>query len=274
MTSRAGVTALVLAASRHGADDPVARLENASHKCVVAVDTKPMIEHVVQALQDSGCIGRILVSIESAEPLLPFPTLRRWLETGEIEITASADNLADSVVSIAADGSPPVPLLITTADNVLHTAEVIRTLVSGALAQNADVSIGVTREETVRAEFQSEPLGFFRFRDGGYSFCNVFMMHSQRGFEAAELFRGGGQFRKRPARILSAFGLWNLIAYRFRLRSLADTFTSISNRLGIALDVVELPFPFAPIDVDNTTTHALSQRVLAARRGATDPAAN
>ena len=50
----ASVTALVLAASRRGSDDPVAALVGESHKCLVKIAGKPMLERVVQALLDSG----------------------------------------------------------------------------------------------------------------------------------------------------------------------------------------------------------------------------
>ena len=52
------LTALVLAASRQGIDDPVARLQNKSHKCLVAVDGIAMIERVIQTLQRTG--GNVL----------------------------------------------------------------------------------------------------------------------------------------------------------------------------------------------------------------------
>jgi choline kinase len=49
-TSFGPLTALVLAASRQGFDDPVAKLQNKSHKCLVNIDGIAMIERVVQTL--------------------------------------------------------------------------------------------------------------------------------------------------------------------------------------------------------------------------------
>lgn len=262
------VTALVLAASRRGTEDPVARLQGKSHKCLVEVDGVAMIERVIEALVDSGCCGRILVSIESADTLRQLPRLAGWLDRGVIEVVPSAANLADSVLHLAGAGDPPRPLLITTADNALHTPELVGAFVSESLTGTRDISVGVTREQTVRAEFADQPLGFFRFRDGGYSFCNLFVLHTARSYDAVGVFRSGGQFRKRPWRILKAFGALNLLCYRLRISTLEASLRRVSRNLGIEIGAVEVPWPFAPIDVDNPTTLALSEKILRQRRAA------
>lgn len=265
MSKEKGITTLVLAASRSGGDDPVAALAGQSHKCLVDVAGKTMIERVIETLRDSGACGRILVSIESDAVLRQIPRLAAWLDEGVIEATPSAANLADSILALADQGTPPLPLLLTTADNVLHTPELVSGFARAGLDSTADVAVGMTPEATVRAEFPDEQLGFFRFRDGGYSFCNLFLFRTLKSFEAAEAFRGGGQFRKKPWRILKAFGALNLILFRFGRLSLDGAFHRISGKLGLRLETVEVPYAFAPIDVDNPRTYALSQRILSDR---------
>lgn len=261
----ASVTALVLAASRRGSDDPVAAMVGESHKCLVRIAGKPMLERVVQALLDSGVCERILISIESDDILRKTPALAAWLDDGTIETVASGANLADSVLAVGRQSPPPLPLLVTTADNALHTPELVADFTVNALAGRSDVAVGMTREDTVRTEFPDEPLGFFRFSDGGYSFCNLFLIRSSASFRAAEVFRGGGQFRKKPWRILQAFGVINLILYRLGRISLKGALRRISLRFGVGISACEVPWSFAPIDVDNPRTFALSERILQQR---------
>ena len=263
--SAARVTALVLAASRRGSDDPVAALVGESHKCLVKVAGTPMLERVVQALLDSKVCARILISIESEQILRRAPGLAAWLDDGTIETVASGANLADSVLAVANQAQAPLPLLVTTADNALHTPELVVDFVTSALTGRSDIAVGMTREDTVRNEFPDEPLGFFRFSDGGYSFCNLFLLRSAASFRAAEVFRSGGQFRKKPWRILKTFGVMNLILYRLGRISLKDALRRISNSFGIGISACEVPWPFAPIDVDNPRTFALSERILQQR---------
>ena len=260
------LTALVMAASRQGVEDSVARLQNKSHKCLVEIDGIAMIERVIQALIDSACFERILVSIEDEEVLQGLTSAGHWLQQGVIEVVPSSGNLADSVVSVSKIVNQPLPLVITTADNALHTPELIRDFVIGFTKGSADVAVGVTSESTVRAEYPNEKIGFFRFRDGGYSFCNLFGISTSSGLEGAKIFRTGGQFRKHPWRILKIFGVLPLILYKFRLVDLDSIVHRIGRKLGINFAAVLIPYAFGPIDVDNPTTFEFSERTLRERR--------
>lgn len=260
----APATALVLAASRKGGSDPVAKLQDKSHKCLVEVDGVAMIERVVQALLDSRRFSRILISIENEQILQTLPSTRRWLEEGVIHYLASAENLADSVLYLDQDGD--LPLVVTTADSAMHTAQLIQDFMAAFAQSHADVAVAVTPESTVIEEYPDANLGFFRFRDGGYSFCNIYGIRSRKGLEAARVFRSGGQFRKRPWRILKEFGVLPLILYKYRLASLNGILQRLGRKLDLTIEPITLPYAFAPIDVDNPRTFALSEETLKRRR--------
>lgn len=261
------MTAMVLAASRQGGDDPVASLQSKSHKCFVVIDGIAMIERVVQALLDSECFGRILISIEGEHLLRELASTRRWLEEGTVEVAISAVNLADSLAALATSRDESLfPLVITTADNVLHTPELIREFVTSFARGSGDVAVAATRESTVLVEYPDAGIGFFRFRDGGYSFCNLYGIRSVKGLDAAEVFRTGGQFRKHPWRILKAFGVVPLILYKWRLDSFDSLIQRFARNLGITIDAVILPYAFGPIDVDSLKSYEISERTLQQRR--------
>lgn len=264
------LTALVLAASRQGIDDPVAKIQNKTHKCLVTLDGIAMIERVVQTLIDSECFSRILISIESEQVLEELPSAKRWLEKGTIKVVPSYGNLADSVVNFAKSVDKPLPLVITTADNALHTPELVRYFVSVFTQSTGDTAVATTPESTVLADYPDGEFGFFRFKDGGYSFCNLFGIRSNKALEAAEIFRSGGQFRKHPWRIVNVFGLLPLILLKLRLIKLDNFMRRITRKLGIKIELVRLPYAYGPIDVDNPKTYAFSERTLRERREASE----
>ncbi len=266
MSSPVPLTALVLAASRQGVEDPVAKLQNKSHKCLVEIGGTPMLEIVIQALMDAQRFSRILVSIENADVLSGLSRTGEWLEQGQVELVASADTLADSLIELHQRDPGLLPLVITTADNALHTPELIRDFVDAFLGSEADVSIGATPEAEVLKDYANEGFKFFRFRDGGYSFCNLFGIRSQGGVDAVNIFRSGGQFRKKPWRILKVFGVLPLILYKFQLTSFPGIFSSIGRKLGIRLEPVLLNYPFGPIDVDNANSYRLTDETLKRRQ--------
>ncbi len=62
--------ALILAAGR-GPADPIARAFGVTHKCLLAVAGKPMLQRVIDALLDSGRFRSIGVSVEDRSILAP-----------------------------------------------------------------------------------------------------------------------------------------------------------------------------------------------------------
>src|SRR3546814_8312603 len=74
---------------------------------------------------------------------------------------------------------------------------------------------------------------FYEMKGGGYSNCNLFWLGSEAALKATESFREGGQFAKHPSRIVKAFGILNLIRFRFGLTTLEGIFRHISRRFGV-----------------------------------------
>ncbi len=257
---------LVLAASRSGADDPVARLKGTSHKCLAPIDGVVMLERVVRAILDSDVLGQIYISIESEELLRTVPALKNWLEGGIIRITPVRGNLADSVLAAAQMMENAFPMVITTGDNALHTAEILQDFVGQFNALSGDAAAGFTTAETVIADFPEVGLAYHRLKDGGYSSCNLYAFRSDKALTAVRIFEGGGQFGKRPMRIIKAFGISPFILYKFRLATLDQLLKRIARNLGISADIIMLPYSYGPIDVDNIPFFDISERALRERR--------
>jgi len=143
------VTALVLAASRKGAEDEVAKLQGVSHKCLVKVDGTVMLQRVVEAIAASEHVDRIFVSIESEAILRESETLTKMLDDGVMKFTPSADNLFSSVQHGVAAIDAPYPLIISTGDNALHTTEYIDHFCTEFLASDGDGFAGFTPAQTI-----------------------------------------------------------------------------------------------------------------------------
>lgn len=259
-------TALVMAASRRGAEDPVAKIQGLSHKCLVVLDGKPMIQRVIETLLEARAIARVAVSIEDPAILRSVPALANLLDQGRIVTVPSEGTLYHSVIRGALSLDDPYPLVITTADNALHTAEMIDFFCSEATRSQAEVLVGLTRANDVLAAYPDGLRAFHRLRDQGYSSCNLYCIRSEHAVHSAKAFEGGGQFGKKPRRILKAFGLRALLFYKLKLFTLQGFLRHLSRRSGLELQAVIMPFPEAPIDVDNAGDFALTERILRSRR--------
>lgn len=267
MTNGSTYTALVLAASRRGADDPVAQVQGLSHKCLVRLNGVAMIERVISALRATPQIGRIFVSIESPDILRSVPNLAALLDAGAIATLTSEGNLAHSIAKAAGEIPDAHPLIITTADNALHTPEMLSHFCAGIPNSDADVLVAMTPAETILAKYPEGQRAFHRLKDGAYSSCNLYCMRTQKGAGAARAFATGGQFGKKPERIINAFGLWAFLLYKLRLVTIDGVMRQISRALNMVVKVSMVPWAEAPIDVDNAKDYALVTDILERREG-------
>ena len=259
------VKALVLAASRKGADDPVARQAGVSHKCLAPIAGRVMLERVIDSLIDSGVVADIWISIESADLLRATERLKAWLDEGRIRWVRSEGNLADSVLAAARAMPEPFPLLVLTGDNALQTPELVRQFVDAFLAGREDVAIGFTREEVVKSAFPEVGLAYHRLKDGGWSATNLYGLRNERALKAVKVFRSGGQFGKRHWRILKSCGLMPFLLYKLKATTLSGLIGRVGRNLGVSAAIIDQPFPYAPIDVDNPSFFAIAERALEAR---------
>jgi GTP:adenosylcobinamide-phosphate guanylyltransferase len=271
MTDNAtNLSCLVMAASRRGVDDPVAKIQGLSHKCLVTLDGQVMLERVLEALVDSGCFGKVHVSVDRADILTATPRMKGWVDEGRVIFVQSHGNLADSVLKAVDEIDSPLPMIITTGDNALHTPEIIRDFVHDTLASSADAVVGFTSEDVVLQDYANSGLAFHRLKDGGFSSCNLYALKSPNSLKAVKIFEGGGQFGKRHMRILKAFGVWPFIIYKLKLKGLPGLLNAIGRRMKVSVDVSWLNYPWGPIDVDHKHSFDLTEATLVKRREAAE----
>jgi GTP:adenosylcobinamide-phosphate guanylyltransferase len=262
--------AIILAAQRSGAIDPLAAAAGLTHKCLVPIGGQPMIAHVVAALQATPGIERLRIVVEPDAQV----ALQRVLPSGRlpVEYIDSVPNVADSVYAGARGTDEPT--VLTTADNVLLTPGAVAS-VQEALGRGADVVFAMATKAAVLAAHPEGQRRFYRFSDDEYSNCNLFGIGGARGFAGAEMFRGGGQFAKKPARLIAAIGLFNLLLFRLGWLSLAGAMRRISRRMKLRVEAVVLADGAHAIDVDNERTYRVASLLLgqrAAAAGGTRPA--
>jgi CTP:molybdopterin cytidylyltransferase MocA len=251
-------TALVLAASR-GTRDPVARAEGKSHKALVDVAGTPMLSRVLRALRESPAVGPIAIAIDDPSALDALG------ETGLITVPVG-DSPGASVVLGAGALGDPFPLLVTTGDHPLLTAEMIDRFCADARATGADVVAGLAAEPVIRAAYPDTRRTFLRFRDGGYSGCNLFAMLTPKGLKAAAFWGQIERERKRPWRLIKAFGVVPLILFGLRLMTLDGAFRRAGKRIGATAAAVVLPWAEAAIDVDKPADLELVRKILSRGR--------
>ena len=257
-------TAIVLAAQRSGRLDPLAAEANVTHKCLVPICGKPLLEHVLRALVQVPGLSRIHISIENdaLEAVTQVPGACGQFGV-PVDFVPAATNIADSVYAAAHDVDEPI--LITTADNVLLTPEAAAEVVA-RMRGGANAVLAVATKEAVLEAHPDGQRRFYKLADASYSNCNLYGISGPEALKLAETFRSGGQFAKNPKRIVQAFGLFNLLVVRYGLIALPRAMRRVSKRFGVRAEAVVLADGSHAIDVDNGRTYEIARQLLGRRQ--------
>jgi GTP:adenosylcobinamide-phosphate guanylyltransferase len=261
----ASFTALVLAGSR-GPDDPVARAAGVAHKSLAPVAGVPMAVRVVEALAASPGIDRIAIVLEDPALLDELPALAPLFAAGRCSVLGTAATPSLSVQRALDELPDPLPLLVTTGDHPLLTPEIIRYFCAAARGTGADLVAGLASAAAIRTAYPDAKRTYLRFREERYSGANLFAVLQPEGRRAVAFWRRVEQERKRPWRLVRAFGWRPLVAYLLGRLTLDDAMARASQVIDARIAAVVMPHPEAAIDVDKPADLELVETILARRR--------
>lgn len=247
--------AVILAAGR-GADDPMAKTFGTAHKCTIPIAGKPMIDHVITALRGTNINRPYLVSIDDLSVITPDPADITQLKSGS---SAPASAL-EAISRINA-----FPVLITTGDHPLLTPAMINHMIKEAQVSQADVLVGLATAETILADYPETKRTWFNLGGTRVSGCNLFAVMNARGLGLLEAWQDLENNRKKPWKLVFAFGLKPLLLFAAGQLTPERAFNHVSRKLGIAVKPVFLPFAEAAIDVDKPSDFTLAEAILKKR---------
>ena len=155
--SAAPPTALLLAGRREGRDE-LARTAGYSHKALITVAGVPLIARVLDSLRAVARIGNVVISIDDAS------VLRNVDAAAGLEVHASRVSPAASVADYLRTRPDVEPILVTTADHALLSAEMLAYFCGEAVDIEADVVVGVVTESVFRAQYPESRRTFVALR--------------------------------------------------------------------------------------------------------------
>ncbi len=259
------VTALVLA-GRRGGEDPLARAAGVSHKCLIPVGGQPMLVRVLTALAGCRAIGLIGVSIDDPDAVSAAIAAMSGDTAARVRVFRSADSPSASVSAGIDELDQPPPLLVTTGDHPLLTPELVELFIAEAALSGADLAVGMAPAASVLAAYPEARRTWLRFRDGRYTGCNLFAFLTADSRQVLDFWRRIESERKRPLRIVRAFGVTSLFAYLSGRLTLAGALRRASHRVGADVRAVVLRQADAAVDVDKEEDLALVEQILVDRR--------
>jgi GTP:adenosylcobinamide-phosphate guanylyltransferase len=257
-------TAIVLAGQRAGGD-PVAAAQGARRKALLPVAGRPMLAHVLGALAASRWIRTMVVAIDDPAVIGPLSEADALCSAGRLVFVESAPTPSLSVLAVLEEVPGALPALITTADHPLLTPEILDWFCAAAARSDADLIAALTPKAALLKAYPDAHRTFLNFAGEHYTGSNLFAIRTPAGLSAVRFWRQVEVMRKRPWRLILAFGAAPLVRYLLGRLSLLTAMRIASRRIGARVDVVICPFPEAGIDVDKTVDLELVERILKSR---------
>lgn len=261
------VTALVLAGARPGRDS-VAEVAGVSTKVLAPVGGEPMVVRVLKTLEASHSVEQRVLCGPSWDVLEGQDFLHDLVTKKTVRWVAPQQGPSLSVKSFLAESPQDLPLLVTTADHALLTVEMVEYFLREASCAHVDVAVALVPYSVVAAAYPQSRRTVIRFKGGGYCGCNLFLLCTPKAEQLVEFWTQVERERKRPLRLIRHLGWVMLLRYVLGLLSLSDALRELSQRLGISIKEIILPFPEAAVDVDSPEDLALVEQIVEKKKQA------
>lgn len=257
MSSEA-IPALILAGSRPGTD-PLLAGTNVATKALLPVAGVPMLVHVVRALRASRQIGTITILAQTSAELAAEPLLKH---IPNLRFENSGQGISTSLSAALPQGD--APMLVTTADNVLLTPEMVAEFLAGAM--ESDVAVGMVEQAVLLRDYPESRRTWLKFRRGWWSGANLFWLRGQRVQPLLQFWSGIEADRKKGFKIIAAFGPALMLGAVLRLFTIQQGVARAGRRFGLAARVVPISAAEACIDADKLSDIQLIEKIMAQRQ--------
>ena len=257
-----GWTALVLAGQRPGID-PVAAHFGLEAKALIPVAGEAMLSRVLRAVAATPQIARIIVLAQNAPDLLAHSDLAWTTADARITARVSGPTISGSVLSAINDSAIGLPVLVTTADNVMLTPAVLAEFIGAA--GTSDVSVAMVERSRLEAAVGPNRRTWLTFRDGAFTGANLFALTAPAAANALRFWETVEQDRKSVLRLAAHFGPALMLRLLARRLTVHGALAAAGEKLGASAAPVLLSDGRMGVDVDKPEDHTLAEKLLAGR---------
>jgi hypothetical protein len=264
VTTGAPFRAIVLAGERPGGGT-LARELGIGAGVLAPLAGQPCIARVVAALRGARWVDGGVLCGPSPTVMESSPELQTLLGAGDFRWLAPERGPAASALAASESCGPP-PLLLTSGDHGLLTADLVDGFCASALeagaVTGADLLVGLVPHERVVAAFPDSRRTVLRFSDGAFCGSNLFALLTPQSRHALAYWSNLEAYRKQPWKIASRLGAGTVLRYLTGRLSVDEAFRVLSRRAGCRIGWVPVPAARAAVDVDCRADWLLADRLL------------
>ncbi|WP_158509711.1 NTP transferase domain-containing protein [Limnochorda pilosa] len=233
----------------------------APYEALIEIAGRPMVTYVLDALQGSGQVGRLVVV--GPQELDPVVALYRRAE----RIAPGPDVMANVRAGIEHLGSMnrTDPILVSTSDIPLLTPEAVDDFLTRCRQMGElDVYYPVVLRERSEAAYPGVERTYMRLKDGVVTGGNLFLLRGDVIDRCGTFLEEAVTLRKNPLRMSRLLGPRVIVKLAVNRLSTDDVARRIYDMLGLKGRAVFTPYAEIGVDVDKPSDLELARTALAA----------
>lgn len=252
----------ILLAGERSERNELLKYAHVNAKSLIEINGKPMILYVLEALLQNSFIDEVII-VGPHLIIDECQEIRELITKKKIRFYEQKKSPALSILSLFEEIDENKNILITTSDNVLLKSEWIDFFCNAVIKSEADILMAVNDFNLVKNKYPESKRTVLKFKDISLCFCNLFAIMSKKGKEVVHIWLKVETLRKKPFKIARMFmPVWGLFLFLMGVLSSKKAFSVMSKKLNANVDIVNMPYPEACIDVDKIEDLVLVRKIL------------
>ncbi len=245
--------ALVLAGTKERG--PLEIAENVDNKALIMLESRPMIDYIVDALNSSENIGRILV-VGPKNELHPYigKKVDEILNPGNsilenMEIGLNFFNSADN-------------LLLLTSDIPLITSKAIDEFLEICTKRKAYIGYPIITKENIVKKYPETQRTSVKMKEGTFCGGNIVFFKPEVFFQNKKLIKELFDNRKATWKYVKILGLKFILKFLFKTLNIEEVEKRVTDIFGYNSIAVMISYPEIMIDLDKPSDLKLIRKCL------------
>ena len=245
--------ALILAGSKE--KGPLEIAENVDNKALIMINGKPMIDYIVDALNNSENIDQIIV-VGPEKELHPYigKKVKKILNPGNsiLENMESGLNFFDSNDN----------LLLLTSDIPLITPEAIDEFLKICIKRKAYIGYPLITKENIMKKYPETKRTYVTMKEGIFCGGNIAFFKPEFFFQQKNLIEELFENRKTTWKYIKILGLKFIFKFIFKTLTIEEVERRVTGILGYNSIAVMISHPEVMIDLDKLSDLELIRKYL------------
>lgn len=247
------INALILAGTKGKGNLEIA--EKVDNKALIMIDGRPMIDYIVEALDNSENINNILV-------VGPKKELHPYIGEKVKEILNPGNSILENMESGLTFFNSDENLLLLSSDIPLITPEAIDEFLKICIKRKACIGYPIITKENIIKKYPETKRTYVKMKEGIFCGGNIVFFKPEVFFQQKNLINELFNNRKTTWKSVKILGFEFIFKFLFKILTLREVEKKVTDILGYNSIAAMISYPEIMIDLDKPSDLELIRKCL------------